>query len=261
MNPFRYSLTTRLKESLIFGLLGEIGREDRTLDLGCGLGYFSEIMADGGARVAGMDLSMDSLRGVKARIRGQFIRGSAQRLPFRDGVFTKVLFTDVIEHLEDDRSAVREIWRVSRDGAEVVITTAALEGILTGSRLNLLFHDRPGEPEYHYRPGYTARGMSELLGNEGIEVVDVGFSTVFLGELFIEGLKFAFSFIKKDFSSQADALSVGDSWLFKIYRYLVFPPMYAIARLENLLLSPWLKGHIIVVKGVVRKPPRSGSHI
>jgi len=252
-NPYRYSLTTRLKESLLLRLLAPLGPGERILDLGCGMGYFTRLLRARGAAVCGVDISHESLLQAGRDSDAFVIAGVATHIPFRDGAFSRVLFTDVIEHLEDDLGALREIRRVARDGATVVVSTAALEGVLVGTRLNRLFHDKPGTPEYHVRSGYSASGLSRLLAEFGIEVVEVEYSTVLLGELFIELLKLVYSLVKKDFATQADTLATAHSPLFAVYRRLVFPPLYAIAVLENALLSRWLKGHILVVKGIVRK--------
>lgn len=43
-------------------------------------------------------------------------------LPFRDSVFDEVYCKDVLEHLDDLRRPMEEIYRVSKPGARVIIT-------------------------------------------------------------------------------------------------------------------------------------------
>lgn len=49
------------------------------------------------------------------------------RLPFADGVFEAVIALNAFEHYRDPRQAAREIYRVLRPGARVLIRTAFLQ--------------------------------------------------------------------------------------------------------------------------------------
>ena len=54
------------------------------------------------------------------------------RLPFEDETFDLVLCNHVLEHIEDDRRAMREIYRVMKCGAEAILQVP-LSGILEKS--------------------------------------------------------------------------------------------------------------------------------
>lgn len=252
LNPYRYSLTTRLKEDWILKFLDPRPSE-RVLDVGCGLGYFVTLMNQRGVRPYGVDFSIESLDLASKQTRGHYANCNAQALPFADRSFDKILFTDVIEHLENDEAAVAEIGRVARDRARVVVTTAPLEGLLTGTRLNLLCHDIPGTPEHHIRPGYKTDELASLLDRHHIKVQRVAYTTVLLGELFIEGMKAVYALKHRGFRSQADLAEVSDSLLFRAYRTLLFPLMYRTSKIEEKLLARFLKGHIVIVDGLVCK--------
>jgi len=252
LNPYRFSLTTRLKQDWIMRFLDPQPGE-RVLDVGCGLGYFVGLMNERAVRPYAVDFSVESLKLGSKQTRGHYASCSAEALPFGDNSFDKILFTDVIEHLENDEGAVAEIARVARNGARVVVTTAPMEGLLTGTRLNLLCHDIPGTPEYHVRPGYKTDELAGLLGKHHIEVRQVAYTTVLLGELFIEGMKAVYALKNRNFHSQADLARMNDSALFQFYRFVVFPLMYAISKIEEKLLARFLKGHIVIVDGLMCK--------
>lgn len=251
-NTYAYSLHTRLKEPCVFELL-EPRKGDFILDLGCGVGYFVAQFSKNGARGCGIDFDLDSLRDAKNNTQGLFLAGSATAIPFNDNAFKKILLTDVIEHIEDVEEAISELCRVADNQAVVVITSPCLEGLLNGTRLNRLFHNKKGTPEYHFRDGYTLEELKRLLERHNIKVTEVRYSTTFLGEVFMEITKLVLSFIQKDFTSQASIQGINNSFLFKIYRYFVFPAIYGISRAEDILLSKLIKGHHIIVKGVVCK--------
>lgn len=248
LNPYRYSLTTRIKESKLLKQMNA-SEGEMILDLGCGMGYFSDKMREKGATCIGLDLSLPSLQYANEKWPGEHIIGFCNKIPFRDSTFDKVLFTDVIEHMEDDESSLMEIARVLKPSGYVVITTPAKAGLLVGTKLNLLFHDKPGTPEYHYRIGYTAGELSEKFKKCGIETVAVRYTTTFFGEVFTELLKLLYSLMETDFETQADSRSIGNSWIFKVYRYLFFPILFSISKVEDILLSRFIKGHLLLVKG------------
>lgn len=251
-NTYTYSLHTRLKEPYLLELLGP-GKEDFILDLGCGAGYFTMQLGKKGAKCCGIDLDLGSLKAARDNTTAIFINGFATTLPLKDNIFKKVLLVDVFEHIEDEQGVLRELYRVAKNQAVVVISSPCTEGLLNGTRLNRLFHDKEGTPQYHFRDGYALKGLKRLLERYNIKVTEVRYSTTFLGEMFMEVSKLVLSFIEKDFTSQTSIQDINNSFLFKIYRQFVFPVMYGISRTEDILLSKFIKGHHIIVKGIVYK--------
>jgi SAM-dependent methyltransferase len=249
-SPYRYSLTTRFKDRHILELL-DLRPGDRVLDAGCGSGYFVEQVARTGARPAGVDVSWRSVRFCRQHTPGLYVASAVARLPFRDSVFDKVLFTDVIEHMREDRQAVAELARVARPGASVVITTAALEGPLTGTRFNRLFHDDPSSPEFHVVDGYTADSLRAIMDAAGIEMDAVRYTTYLLSELAIEALKVAYRLAGKTLHDQTDVVAAQRGPAYAIYRWLAFPVLLGLGRTEELAMGNRPRGHIIIVRGRV----------
>ena len=110
---------------------------DRALDLGCGTGDLAAALARRGARVTGVDVSAGMLAAAWSRcLPGvDLVRGSAFRLPFRDGAFGSVASAFVLRNLDDLPAAFRELARVTRAGgglALVDITQPASPAIRWG---------------------------------------------------------------------------------------------------------------------------------
>lgn len=94
------------------------------LEIGCGLGYFSEKAHKLGANVTGIDVGENLLKISRKRVpNGRFVLGSASRLPFPKGAFDCVLCTEVIEHVENQSKAIGEMFRVTKKGGVLVITS------------------------------------------------------------------------------------------------------------------------------------------
>lgn len=101
------------------------------LDAGCGPNPIVScaLAATPGARaVVALDIGLGTVRtacAIGAR-RGVCLRGvvgDVERLPFRAGAFAGVACDDTVEHLPDDAAGVRELLRVARRGAPVVVAT------------------------------------------------------------------------------------------------------------------------------------------
>lgn len=99
-------------------ILGYLEKRDGILDIGCGS---SRIILDL-PRAVGMDILQSKLRWLRLRHR-LLVRGSCDRLPFRDGSFAAVINSEVIEHVPDVPEIMTEMWRVLRPGGILVLGT------------------------------------------------------------------------------------------------------------------------------------------
>jgi SAM-dependent methyltransferase len=105
-----------------------IAADDVVLDVGCGLGANATFCGMRGAEVifADIDPAMvaateRSLRATKARALTPIV-GAADPLPLADGVASKIISTEVIEHVEDPARFLGELVRVGRPGARYLLT-------------------------------------------------------------------------------------------------------------------------------------------
>lgn len=116
----------RGRRAVIAALLERAGRPTpaRILDAGCGTGRNLELYAALG-RAEGVDPSRQAVEFCRRRGLDGVRQGDAQRLPFEAGSFGLVAATDVIEHVPDDRLALREMHRVAAPGAALLLTVPA----------------------------------------------------------------------------------------------------------------------------------------
>ncbi len=101
----------------------------RLLDVGCGPGSITRGLAERLApgQVVGVDLSKEALDDARrdAAARGltnlHYQEGSVYQLPFPDASFDAVYAHQVLQHLRERESAVREMLRVVRPGGLVAV--------------------------------------------------------------------------------------------------------------------------------------------
>jgi len=109
----------------VASLLGRIGplAGKRALDIGCGTGRWTEVLAARGANVVGVDKSEPMLAEARRRRPGRDFRlMDATQLEFPDGTFDLVTAVTVVQHLapDDQERAAAEIARVVRSGGHVL---------------------------------------------------------------------------------------------------------------------------------------------
>lgn len=115
-----------------------LSRVARLLDLGCGPGGpLTFVAAMAGCRATGVDVSGPAIAAARARAAEMGVEALVvlreadldAALPFEDGAFDAVMAWDVILHVRDRESVLREVARVLVPGGRFAFTDA---GILAG---------------------------------------------------------------------------------------------------------------------------------
>jgi SAM-dependent methyltransferase len=132
-------------------------------DIGCGPGVFAQYMSLRAKHLIGLDVDRDSLDRVRSRHHNlqnvHFAAAVVDSLPFPNDLLDTVLFLEVLEHLEDDGAALREIWRVLRPGGKLVVSVPVPPGEVN-----------EGSEWGHKREGYELSAIVHLLTVNGFEV-------------------------------------------------------------------------------------------
>jgi ubiquinone/menaquinone biosynthesis C-methylase UbiE len=108
----------------------EPGPGIKILDAGCGRGETLLACARAGAEVAGIDYSAAAIELTREFLsdhpEADLRVGSVTDLPWDDGTFDRVQFSDVIEHLDPPQTvpALAELRRVLKPGGYLVVHTA-----------------------------------------------------------------------------------------------------------------------------------------
>ena len=90
------------------------------LENGCGVGMYVEHLSPLGGTVIGLEYDLE--RATEARQNSPLIiNAAAESLPLPSGTFDLILSHEVIEHVQEDHAAIREIVRALKPGGRAVI--------------------------------------------------------------------------------------------------------------------------------------------
>lgn len=131
-----------------------IGEDDHVLDIGCGEGIITSLLARKCQHVVGCDYSAEAVEAAAQGHPGhEFVYSNSTCLRFESGSFTKVVFSEVAEHLMPVQlvRALHEACRVLGPGGMLILTTP-----LTGKGTDT--------STYAHIYEYSEREMTALLG-------------------------------------------------------------------------------------------------
>ncbi len=153
---------------------------DITLDAGCGDGRHSWTVYNRHGSIVAFDIdaacvkkNLYMLASMKQRseIKGSFylLIADVKRLPFKNGCFDKIICSEVLEHIPDDKAAVEELVRVLRDNGTIGVS---VPHYLAESVCWKLSKEYFGFPGGHIRK-YKTQQLLNLLESSGLSVYAV----------------------------------------------------------------------------------------
>lgn len=152
----------------------ELLKDNRALEIGCGMGLHAELMARAGAKMVAIDISDTSVMATRKRAELKNLsidvqQMDAARLDFEDESFDFVWSWGVIHQAAQTGRIVKEIHRVLRPGGEVRVMVYNLDGmpayitIVTKHLLNFWRGKSLDKDLWQSTDGFLARHYSKDL--------------------------------------------------------------------------------------------------
>lgn len=143
------------------------------LDIACGTGYGSAMIADAGAnKVIAVDNSPQAIGYAKQNYKRkniQYINGNALNIPVKDSSVDVVVSLETIEHLHEPELFVKEVKRVLKKEGIFIVSTPNDDEFMDGNdfhvhefqfkELHSLIEDNFKSAKYYYQGTYFAAAL------------------------------------------------------------------------------------------------------
>jgi SAM-dependent methyltransferase len=147
------------RRRLLFDLVNRLRLRDAlVLDAGCGTGFAREELERAGT-VIGLDSSPEAVSLAHGDSGSGACVAFIERTPFPDDTFDLISAMDLLEHIEDDERALREIHRVCKPGGYLFVTVPAYQRLWSS-------HDEA----LGHRRRYSAREIARRLRSAGFRI-------------------------------------------------------------------------------------------
>jgi len=144
------------------------------LDIGCGVGSVSFLLAYLNNKVTGIDISSKAIESCKAN---SLLLGLSQNINFLkidfpkesvNGRFDLIICSEVLEHIEDEGTAIRKIHSMLKNKGLVFISVPSLNAPLYRWKLSQKFDEEVG----HLRR-YTSEDITRKLKTSGFDILEI----------------------------------------------------------------------------------------
>lgn len=156
------------RHDLITKILSSLKYMDnmKVLEVGCSSGENSKLLTEP-SNYYGVDISLNAIRA--GSFDKNLLVGHAGALSFSDKTFEVVLFLDILEHLDDEKSALEEARRVLKDGGYLLILVPVFNFLWSG-------HDILNQ----HKRRYTKSRLASILTKNEFKIIRMSYWNFFL---------------------------------------------------------------------------------
>jgi len=151
-------------------VIKQLAKGNRLLDVGCATGFFLEAAIEQGFDAHGVEFSAVAIAQARADIRARITRGDVNALlQQQPNEFDVVSAFDIVEHVQDPKKFLREIFDILAPGGALALSTPD-----TGHFLRYLMGSRwPMLQPMQHTFLFSKRSMAELLERCGFVNIQV----------------------------------------------------------------------------------------
>ncbi|MCX5680660.1 MAG: methyltransferase domain-containing protein [Candidatus Omnitrophica bacterium] len=156
-----------MHDKLLAMVRSNIPEKATLLDVGCGMGILAETLRGNTGLYVGVDISIERIKQCRQRIKADrtfFVAADAARLPFESESFNTVASIEVIEHVADTGSFLKQISGVLVKGGVFILSAPG--NLIFENNVNLLYK----EPHLYE---FTPRKLKKMLEKAGFSIISI----------------------------------------------------------------------------------------
>lgn len=257
LRMFRKTLKKQMRYRCLRKHLGSLQPDERCLLITCGdnNGAMNYYLRELGGRWSWSELEDTCIEEMSQLLGEEVKLGSSDHLPFPDASFDRIVTIDVHEHLKDPVIFSRELGRLARPGAQVIMTVPNGDE----SKIAVRIKNAVGmTKEYygHVRVGLQFHELEALMRANNIEPrARSSFSRFFTEMLELTINFFYVKVLAKRSKAQVNQGQIAPATkdqlesvekAYKAYS-LIYPVYWLVSKLDFLLL--FTDGYVVVVEG------------
>ncbi|MGI6523838.1 MAG: class I SAM-dependent methyltransferase [Bdellovibrionota bacterium] len=234
---FQKSPLKQNKYRMITALLPNLSSA-KCLDVGSDNGVISMLLRERGGEWCSADLLPETVQSIRSLVESNVYQiADGEKLPFSDANFDGVVVVDMLEHLQNDRFFVEEIYRILKPAGWVIFNVPnPKEGLLRKFQYLI---GQTDAAHGHLRVGYTSAQLQCLISKKFEVEKQLSYSG-FFSVLIDTILTFALSCLKKGGRGEKGTIVTGDDLdkmqkSFKLYT-LIYPVVACFVKLDNVFL-------------------------
>jgi len=144
----------------------------KVLDIGCGAGTLDFYLANKGHNVTGIDISekaIESCIQTAKNLRLKKVEFKQVDFPKEtiSGIFDFIICSEVIEHLKDDKTALKQINKLLQKGGILILSTPSIDAPLHKLGLTKEFDKKVG----HLRR-YDSKELQKITSDSGLKIIE-----------------------------------------------------------------------------------------
>lgn len=140
----------------------------KILDFGCNTGFFVGYLQKDGFDAYGIDMSEDSIEfGMKRGVKNLLVGKTP--LPYTNESFDIILALDVIEHIEHQDEAIKDLYRLLKPGGKAIIMVPAF----------MFMWGLQDEVAHHFRR-YTKPTLKDVVLRNGFKIERISYFNFFM---------------------------------------------------------------------------------
>lgn len=156
------------------------------LEVGCGEGNIIHYLHYRGVmgHIVAIDLEADKLRFAKHHVpHATYLIADISRLIFKNDTFDYIMAIEMFEHLPDPAKALKELKRVAKNGAHLLISVPYEPFFQWGNLARVKYLHRMGKTPSHLN--FWNRKQFKLFLSENVKIIEEHYLTTFPWQFYL----------------------------------------------------------------------------